>query len=221
VTTLRFQKEQSNSKKFEDAHLRIKLATGIKDIPLFVEKFLTREKTYREMLLSVKEKEAELNVYKDKIDKMQKEIEKFSSGHTEVKLSKLHKELRENLVKKAQITQVYDKVAKWILRIKNKLVVNETDNIFSTQSVTENRDTLRESFDDLKGVVIGMLKGMDKGKYREEINKKEKLKEIIEEIPEVDRGKRRFLSNFDETELVGLETDLVLEEIMKKGKKNN
>ncbi|OMJ78226.1 hypothetical protein SteCoe_22029 [Stentor coeruleus] len=229
ITTLRFQKEQSNSKKFEDAHLRIKLATGIKEIPLFVEKFLTREKTYREMLLSVKEKEAQLNVYKEKIDKMQKEIEKFNSGHTElkidegsrIKLNKLHKELRENLVKKAQIMQVYDKVAKWVLRIKNKIVVNETDNIFSTQSVMENRDSLRESFDELKIVVIGILKGLDKGKFREEIKRKEKLKEIIEEIPDVDRGKIRYLSNFDETELVGLETDLALDEIMKKGKKNN
>lgn len=228
VTTLRFQKEQNNSKKFEDAHLRIKLATGIKDVPLFVEKFLTREKNYREMLISVKEKETELNAYKDKIEKMQKEIEKFSSIPTDVKVDKtskmtlqrLHKEMRELLMKKCYIMQVYDKVGEWIQRIKNKLVANEVDSVFTTEFVMKERETFRENFDDLKAAVIPILKGINRARFIEENKKKDKLKDIIEDFPEHARAQRRFRRNFDDTELLGLETEPIPDDFVRKLKKN-
>ena len=151
VSTIRFEKEQLRFKKLEDAYLRIKLATGISDVPLFVTKYLTREKNYKSMLNSVKQKEGDLLQYKEKITYMQNELEKFNSsagitaidGHKSQVIIKLHKELRELAVKKMSIVQSHDKILKWLVKMKDKLVANS--NIIFEQQTHKVSDSLYEN----------------------------------------------------------------------------
>jgi hypothetical protein len=102
--------------------LRIKLATGVSDIPLFVEKFLTHEKHYRDMLSSVKLKEVDFVKYQTQISKMQNTIDKFNSNipgkvsdsSSKKKLDKIHKSIRELLEKKSVIVQAHNKLSSFL-----------------------------------------------------------------------------------------------------------
>ena len=228
-STLRFEREKKKSKKFEDAYLKIKLATGISDVPLFVEKYLTREKRYRDMLVSVKQKEEELIKYKEKIEKMQAELERFSNKasvtHLDDKykneLHRIHKENCELLIKKTNIIQIYDKISKWLKRMKNKLQINYSDTFFDTQPKDE-KTNFRNSILDIKSTVIGLLRSMNKEGLFESKRKKDNLRNIINDIPENLRSAKRFYSITEKSELLGLETETIQDEItMKKNRRSN
>lgn len=216
VSTLRFEKEKKTSKMYEDAYTKIKLATGISDVPLFVQKFLTREKNYRQMLASVKKKESELSEYKEKIDSMQDELEKFNSKRPEIhidqnnkiELTKLRREIRELELKKLNIIQVHDKISKWITKMKSKLILNFPEvKIHSKLLGTEN--TIISDIITIKTIVSSALKFINKEKVTEMHNKKENLRSIISEIPEYSRSPNRYSTIIDKKDLVNFETDYI------------
>lgn len=223
LSTMRFDKEQLKFKKFEDAYLRIKLATGISDVPLFVEKFLTREKSYRSMLNSVKQKENDLVKYKEKIENMQVEVERFDSGVSVIgddikktgEIHKLHKELRELNMKKINFIQVYDKISKWLARMRWKLNGNVKDFNFDEKTLN-----FHESMLQIKISVQKLLSGIDRERFAKGYMNMENLQEIIDDIPEIARSGKRNLSLIERAELLGLDTEPIVEEVLKKIKKN-
>ena len=227
LSTKRFEWEKTTLIKYEEAYLKIKLATGISEVPLFVQKFLTREKNFREMLSSVKNKETELNHYKEKIAFMQEEVEKFNSKAVALhkvetinpKLHKLHKNLQEVLLKKKNIVQVHDKISKWIQKIKNKLQLNYPESFFSTQPSPTN-NTFSGSIHEIKIAVSSILSTLDREKFLEVSNNKGSLRNIIDDIPESYRRPKRFTSSVEYNQLDWLESEPVIEEINKKTKKN-
>ena len=225
LSTMRFNKEQLRFSKLEDAYLRIKLATGISDVPLFVSRFLTKEKNYRSTLNSVKQKEADLLKYQEKIAYMQNELERFNSnagiatvdGHKSQVLSKLHKDLRELTVKKINIVHSHDKILRWLVRMREKLVANS--DFIVEQRTEETGEGLYENAIAMKLAVTNLLKGVNKRDLVEAQKKKENLWEIINEIPEVNRNPKKYLSLIDHNDLISLDAEPVGEEIFKRTKK--
>jgi hypothetical protein len=215
VQSFRFEREKSSSKRYEDAYLKIKLETGIFDIPLFVEKFLTKEKDYRETLESVKTKEVELGSYKKKITKMQEGIEKFQmmtgNFHFDRKNSKktvkLGKELKEMNEKKTGLLLVHDKVKKWANKMRNKVMVNCMDSVFETGIGYAEPKVLKDWFDDIAEGVKALLTKYRDGKAKEINISREFSKEIVEENIEVKRFFRRTITPLDSNDLLAVEND--------------
>lgn len=219
VTTYRYEREKNNSHRYEEAYQKLKLTTGIFEIPVFVEKFLTKEKSYRETLESVKNKEIELNLFKNKIETIQEGIDKFqlnSSGvhidlSTKKKLDKKYKELRELNEKKMGLTLVYDKIKKWAQKMKNKVQVNCMDSVFETSVKVTEPKHLREWFEDIADGVKVLLQKMDVSKYQEEFMGRGTLGDLIEEIPECRKSFRKLTTPLGMNELLAVESEGVEE----------
>lgn len=75
----KMEKEMHNSQAIDDAFKAIKTATGVNDVQEMVRKFLTREQTYSQLLVTVSESES-------KIDKLKKENEELSGRLHDLKL---------------------------------------------------------------------------------------------------------------------------------------
>lgn len=73
------EKEMAKSQAIDDAFKAIKTATGVNDVQEMVRKFLTREQTYSQLLVTVSESEA-------KIDKLKKANEELSARLHEMTL---------------------------------------------------------------------------------------------------------------------------------------
>ena len=216
VLSIRFEREKSISKRYEDAYLRIKLETGIFDIPLFVEKFLTKEKDYRETLERVKLKEAELNDYKKKISKMQEGIEKFQimTGSKKVdlqekeKLTKKGKELKEMNEKKVGLVLVHDKIKKWANKMRNKVLVNCMDSVFETSIGYTEPKVLKDWFEDISDGVKALLNKYKSGGLKDFHSSKELSKDLVEDGFESRKFFRRTITPLDTNELLAVDFDV-------------
>lgn len=216
VTTYRFEREKNNSQRYEEAYLKIKLTTGIFEIPVFVEKFLTKEKSYRETLESVKSKETELNSYKSKIEKIQQGIDKFQMGNSTTQIDhatkkimdKKYKELKELNEKKTGLVLVFDKIRKWAQKMRNKVQVNCMESVFETSVRSYEPKHLGEWFEDIGDGVKMLLDRMDVGKYQEEYLGRETLKGLIDDIPENRKSFRKLPTPLGVNDLLGVETEI-------------
>ena len=212
VSTVRFKNEQVKWKRYGDSFLRIKLATGIHDIPLLVEKYLTKEQIYSDFLFSVKTKEEELVEYKKKIKKMQKNIEKLNESD-EIREEKsildemtlIRKQVFDESTKMKQLVIVHSKVHDWCLRfIKRVSVLNQdTENIERTH--------LRSLFSCVKEVALKVMKNLrcDEEGFDSVRNliESSKLSGIVEKIPQGLRLKKSQDYKVELSELVYIEGD--------------
>lgn len=76
---MKMQKEQAKSKELEDALQTIKSQTGLIDVQMIVQRFLTREATYSQLLQTVSENE-------EKLDCLRKENEEVTSKLAELQM---------------------------------------------------------------------------------------------------------------------------------------
>lgn len=60
----KMEKEMRNSQQIDDAFKRIKTATSVQDVQVMVQKFLGREQTYTELLVTVSQSEAKIDALK-------------------------------------------------------------------------------------------------------------------------------------------------------------
>ena len=105
--------------------------------------------------------------------------------------------------------------------MKNKLQINYSDTFFDTQPKDE-KTNFRNSILDIKSTVIGLLRSMNKEGLFESKRKKDNLRNIINDIPENLRSAKRFYSITEKSELLGLETETIQDEItMKKNRRSN
>lgn len=132
VSSARFENEQIKWKRYEDAFMKIKLATGIKDIPSLVEKYLTKEQIYTEFLITVKHKERELAEFKKKIEKIQENIEMLDQGEDAFldkakyqEMGQMRKKVFEENTKLKNLVSVQNKIRDWCIRFINKISILE------------------------------------------------------------------------------------------------
>ena len=227
LSTFRFQKEQGKWKKFEDAFLKIKLATGIHDILLLVEKYLTKEQIYSDFLSSVKIKELALEDFKDKIEEMQTNIDKLNEpdyyadnvidktkfAEMEVARKELMKE--DTKLKYLKITQ--NKIKNWCFRYNNKITAVGGERSELSREDFEGNN-LRECIEVLKGNIVSTIRNL---RVRRETNlgieialKRQNLGKVIDRIPMQNRLKSKISELFELSELVHAEP----EEFLKKNK---
>ena len=119
-STFRFNKEQVKWKRLEDAFFKIKIATGIHEIPVLVEKYLTKEQIYSDFLISVKRKEIELADYREKIEKMQKNLDNLNESDPSDTIH-IDKTIYEELHQIRKITIEENTKMKHLMLIKNKI----------------------------------------------------------------------------------------------------
>jgi hypothetical protein len=123
VLTKIFERKKEKSQKLEEAFQRIKIATGIPEINLIVENFLTKEQTYDALMKTVSSKEVECSEYKMRIDDLQTGVNNYSnrtaSNNSELdQMRTLQegkiRELIELSNKKFFIENIHSKVRTWM-----------------------------------------------------------------------------------------------------------
>ena len=214
VSTIRFQNEQIKWKRYGDSFLRIKLETGIHDIPLLVEKYLTKEQIYSDFLFSVKTKERELVEYKKKIKRMQKNIQKLNEND-EVSVEKsrfdemaqIRKQGFEDSMKMKQLVIVHTKVNDWCKRFIEKV------SVFNKDTEIIERTHLKSFFFQVKEVALKVMKNLrsDEENFHNIQNMIEssKLSGIVDKIPQGLRLKKNHDYQVELSELVYIEGEEV------------
>ena len=144
VSSQHFEKEKIRYIAYEDAHSKIKLATGISDVPQFVDKFLTREQRYSEFVKVIKDKEANVMGIKSKIEKIQGIIDDIKAGNKLALENEnraglpnayrlAQKSVIDNLVKLKKLKLMKKKVLEWVRlitpKLSNSLNIPESDNL--------------------------------------------------------------------------------------------
>ena len=127
ASSVQFEKEKIKLKIYEDAYMKIKIATGIQDVPSLVEKYFTRESTYTHFAEMVKIKEKELGEYQDKIEILQKQIDNSDTimvteewsgiARSPSELRLCEKQLFEDNLKLKRYAFLRNKVVDWIEKI--------------------------------------------------------------------------------------------------------
>lgn len=93
ILTKIFDRKVEKSRKFEEAFQKIKIATGIPDITILVENFLTKEQTYDSLMKTVNKKEIECSEYKNKINEIQKNVEMSSNKDVSASMQSFYNDL--------------------------------------------------------------------------------------------------------------------------------
>ena len=123
ILTKIYERKKEKSKHLEEAFQNIKILTGIPEVALVVENFLTKEQTYVALMVTVNNKENECSKYQKKIDEMQACVNNFAnkdindgtsfSDMKRIQEAKI-RELFELSNKKFVIENTYSKVKTWI-----------------------------------------------------------------------------------------------------------
>ncbi|OMJ89411.1 hypothetical protein SteCoe_8409 [Stentor coeruleus] len=129
ILTKIFDRKVEKSKYLEEAFQKVKIATGIPEISIIVEKFLTKEQTYEALMNTVSKKEVECSEYKKKIDAIQRNVEMSSNKDVssngiidKIREDNEHKihELMELSHKKFLIENTHSKVRTWLWQVIRK-----------------------------------------------------------------------------------------------------
>lgn len=183
LSSQHFEKEKIKYKVYEDAYAKIKIATGISDVPTFVDKFLTQEQRFNDFMLAVKSKEEKVLEFKSNIHNMQVLIDNFNSNNqlsedldrkNSTQFRVTQKKLVDSLVKYKRLKMVRKKISEWIRKISSRIEGYEVPE-------SENLQVLMKS---LKKVVILSLKSIDPATYHSTFSKlkHQKNAEIIESL---------------------------------------
>jgi dephospho-CoA kinase len=126
LSSQHFEREKVKYKVYEEAYAKIKIATGISDVPHFVDKFLTQEQRYNDFLLAVKTKEEKVLQIKENIQNMQNLINNVTSSNQLSETSDrrgtntfrlTQKQLVESLFKQKRLKMTIKKISDWIRRL--------------------------------------------------------------------------------------------------------
>jgi hypothetical protein len=193
----KLQKEMNQSSSVEEAFQKIRVTTGLNEINEIVERFLTRELTYSQLVGNVTQTERQLaNVRADNLE-LEEKIRKLKIAGAEgqhqqeqLEVQTLH---RDNAVLEAKISKigvVYERVQRWVTRMLSKLTAaesgSESRQASRTQSTTSLPSILTE-FANLKDLATKLLvfvsssvSSMQKQDLRNRLDhmKSEKLREL-------------------------------------------
>mmetsp|Transcript_19291 Transcript_19291/g.35459 ORF Transcript_19291/g.35459 Transcript_19291/m.35459 type:complete len:349 (+) Transcript_19291:6056-7102(+) len=156
----KLQAEMQQSTAVEEAFQKIRITTGFSEINEVVERYLTREQTYSQLVANIAQNEQLLAKKTELNSELEDKIRKLKNVYTEDARAADAKEVarltKENLVTGDKLTRVsvaYQKVVRWVVRMKNKLTAAETGEAGSMVSQTE----LQEIEPSL-GTEFGLLK---------------------------------------------------------------
>jgi hypothetical protein len=111
--------EKVNFTRLEEAFLKVKIQTGLVNVEEVIEKFLTQEANYKQVVDSLHTKELECSEYHEKIQKMQKKVAKIGQEKVGKKIvneevkNMIEKNLRAK-EKKFEIDKAFLKINVWI-----------------------------------------------------------------------------------------------------------
>lgn len=163
----RLQNEMQKSTAVEEAFQKIKLSTGFNEIHDVVERYLTREQTYSQLALSVKQSEQLLATKRDKIAELETNIAKLKAVYYDDDLERQRQTLdtlsKENEIWEVKLDKarsVFGKVIRWVARMHNRLTASENGtevsylSPFATQDETPSLLTLFMELKDLSHKLI-------------------------------------------------------------------
>ncbi|CAG9321570.1 unnamed protein product [Blepharisma stoltei] len=242
LMTFQFQKEHEKWKILEEAFIKMKISTGLKDIETMVERFLTKEQSYQELLVSVKQKETECTGYKQKIEGLQVKIDILNKEESEPKsktneeekkrneILKAKKRVEELEAKRLKLYKTTNKIKIWAEKMASGIHKSARSGVFLTENenseeiVVSNEfiENLRKIRNDVRQALQGVYSHKEKiPEFLSEV-KRESMAIIINKAPEV--GKSIKITPEEEIELkdlVGLDESLVLEETLKKSRRSS
>lgn len=225
LSSMKFDKEQVKWKRYEDAFFRIKIATGIQEVPVLVEKFLTKETIYAEFLSSVKKKEIELVEFRKKIEDMQNSLEKlheidpaeFSKGDKDrnQEVMSIRKLVLEENSKMKTLLMIKTKIKDWCLRHLGKI-----SRVCDINPEPLDDKTIKQCMEAISQIISQSTKSikddMEKSNNIKNFILKQTITKIVEKIPQTNRIKSKVSDLTDFNELSYIEP--IIEEHPRKHK---
>jgi hypothetical protein len=163
----KLQSEKQKSTAVEEAFQKIRVITGFNEIGEVVERFLTREQTYMQLVNSASQTEQRLASLRavnanleEKIAELRVEgdVDEHAREHREVEtLAKQNAMRRGKLVKS---NTVYERVLRWVIRMVNRLKAAESGapyNLLSRTASEEVKPSLSTVFWTLKELAAKLL----------------------------------------------------------------
>ncbi|CAI2364458.1 unnamed protein product [Moneuplotes crassus] len=140
----KMEKEMYNSSEVEDAFQTIRAATGMTDIHSIVQKFLTREQIYSQLLVNVAESERKIDSLKKENEELMNELNDLMIDKDGVKvedkkqnpeieqlstqISELSKEVEECKDRSQKVEIVTDQVYGWSQKVIQKMIEQFNEN---------------------------------------------------------------------------------------------
>jgi hypothetical protein len=225
----KLEKERTGSKIIEVAFERIRKVTGLQNIQDVVERFLTKEQTYNDLLLTIKNAETRLENLKADIHDIEDKIQGVEIAGSEDKTGPIVKVLEKealevmkeyNAVKArhAKVTIVYKRVTDWVRRMLKKIqAINKEDltllseaceTLTSPGNSAEHfkpkialEPVLYELASELKTMMEPFKDNSQSLRKNIESKTKKKLDQIIEELPDdFKTHNKRFNDHLEEDE---------------------
>lgn len=208
ISSQNFDKEQIRYKKYDDAYMKIKLVTGIQEIPVFVDKFLSQESRYTSFTQTVRQKEIQLAEYRNKICTLQDKIDKIHSieadvNNKDVDINKkyriLQKSVIEHLIKLKKLRILKTKILDWNVKLFGKL-----NAVCGVPRLEDNKSDIKFCILQLRKtvhkLVSGVLKQKERNKEIIKILRKQRNKDIIEGLQPKMKGNKVSIEliNFEE-----------------------
>ncbi|CAG9312874.1 unnamed protein product [Blepharisma stoltei] len=204
----KFEKSTKNSSQYETAFHKIRAATGLNDINQVIDKFLTSEHSYAELMKSVYNLKTKITETKEKNTKLESDLKSFGIAEKGLKASnkeelenKINGLLKENENLKLRLNEfVMNKtqVLQWGRKMLTKLnsgfgTYNQYEDGPFSQS--EHISNLREIFITLREKIIPFILSVkEKSEPGQEIKNKSLHQNVYEAIYEIpDKDKERFM----------------------------
>lgn len=214
----------------------MKISTGLKEINTMVERFLTKEQSYNELLNSVKQKEKDCQNYKEKIDVLQGKLDLLSKEEKEPKVKtnemekkteilRLRKVIEEIYQKKTNLQKVVNKVKVWSLKMPKRVSQATKSELFVTEITEPNInhedviDNLRRVRNDVKNALQLIYINKDRVPEILQAVKRETLPIIISKIKE--KQKDESEDDIELKDLIGIDENHIIEDTPKKSSKGS
>mmetsp|Transcript_15582 Transcript_15582/g.22589 ORF Transcript_15582/g.22589 Transcript_15582/m.22589 type:complete len:502 (-) Transcript_15582:40-1545(-) len=159
VLSKKLESEKEKADDVERAFRRIRTETGLMEIHDIVEKFLTREQNYNQLLIAVAEAEKKLDSLRNQNSEAREQLQKLhlqDGGGTrriyleidekENELGTHYKEYATQKEKLQKSVRIYDQVLNWGKKMLHTLEVEDNLEIHPGNYINESPNTLSEMF---------------------------------------------------------------------------
>jgi hypothetical protein len=163
----KLQSEMQKSTDVTDAFQKIRVTTGLNEIGEVVERFLTREQTYMQLVNSASQAEQRLASLRAINANLEEKIAELKVEGDAVKQDKEQREVealaRQNAKRAAKLVEsstVYERVLRWVTRMVNRLKAADSGTPYSSLSRTaslEVKPSLSTVFWTLKELAAQLL----------------------------------------------------------------
>lgn len=198
----RFQNEVKKNQPLEQAYNMIKSYTGLSDVNDIVERYLTRENNYTNLLSAVSEAEKKLEQLKKQNEDARNQLRSVrfeESGstrqiyteidETEQKLTEYYKEYALAKEKLQKNVSFYNTVVNWGEKICHTLEIKEKLEVPTGNHINEGKHSLEDMFEVISRKVDEVIKPLqedDEIKKAFEGLKRRKTQDIVKELASIE-----------------------------------